>query len=60
MWLPSGKRYATTAFVEATIGGILPFLSDAFDTMKLDLFSNEAVNLFCLQSEGHSQAGSFR
>jgi len=43
-WLPSGKRYAATAFVEATIGGVCPFLSDAFDTMKLDLFSREAVN----------------
>ena len=43
-WLPSGKRYAATAFVEATIGGVCPFLSDAFDTMKLHLFSREAVN----------------
>jgi len=37
-WLPSGKRYAATAFVEATIGGVCPFLSDAFDTMKDILF----------------------
>eukprot|EP00435_Cladocopium_sp_Y103_P071697 s56_g38.t1 len=38
VWLPNGKRYAATAFVEATIGGVSPFLSDAFDTMKDILF----------------------
>ncbi|CAK9057642.1 unnamed protein product [Durusdinium trenchii] len=32
--LPPGRRYANTAFLEATFLGICPVTSDAFDTLK--------------------------
>ena len=36
--LPAGKGYATTAFAEAMVSAVMPFASDAFDTLKDVLF----------------------
>ena len=36
--LPTGRGYAKTAFAEAMLGGIMPFIADSFDTLKDTMF----------------------
>ncbi|CAE7571916.1 NOD2 [Symbiodinium sp. CCMP2592] len=50
--LPERRQYGVTAFTEGTVTGMLPFLSDSFDTLKDSLFGG-----LCLQSQsGLTQA----
>ena len=44
--LPTGRGYANTAFLEAMLGGIMPFMADSFDTLKDTMFG-----VLCLASQ---------
>ena len=44
--LCEGRQYDMTAFAEGTVTGMLPFMSDSFDTLKDSLFGG-----LCLQSK---------
>ena len=50
--LHAGRQFGMTAFAEGTVTGMLPFMSDTFDTLKDSLFGG-----LCLQSQqGLTQA----
>ena len=44
--LPTGRGYGNTAFLEAMLGGIMPFIADSFDTLKDTMFG-----VLCLASQ---------
>eukprot|EP00438_Fugacium_kawagutii_P028160 Skav224043 [mRNA] locus=scaffold2030:85200:86441:- [translate_table: standard] len=45
-WLPMGEKFGVSAFAEAAVPGLAPFISDYFDTLKDTIFAG-----LCFQSK---------